>query len=249
MDRKIVFVVCLTLIIGIIALGAISGNYLGPDYWWIALIIYVAAIIGIIYGGVIYLERQRKKEMDSFARQMGFHYVGDTGLETGLSAPLFEKGHSRKIKNLVEGHKDGINWRIFDYYYTEGYGKNSVVHIQTLIIPQLKSGVPEFTLRPENIFHKIGNIFGYKDIDFDNYPEFSKKYLLKGKHDADVRKAFSPEVIRIIEKLEKKICLESDSKSLVCYLANQRMKPSEISSNMSALAEIVNLWNNKKSNF
>jgi hypothetical protein len=234
------------LIIGIIALGAISVDYLGPDYWWIALIIYAAAIIGIIYGGVIYLERQRKKEMSSFAKQMGFHYIGGSGLENSLSVPLFEKGHSRKIKNLVEGHREGINWRIFDYYYTEGYGKNSVVHTQTLIIPELRSGVPEFTLRPENIFNKIGNIFGYKDIDFDNYPEFSKKYLLKGKREADVRKVFSPEVIRLIEKMKKRLCLESDGKSLVCYLANQRMNSSEISSVMSALAEVANLWNNKK---
>jgi hypothetical protein len=249
MDRKIVFVACLTLIIGVIAFSAVYMEYLGPNYW-IGLVISVACIIGIIYAGIIYLEKQRKKEMGSFAKQIGFRYIGNSEIgDYSESFPIFEKGHSKKIKNLIEGHRENRNWKIFDYYYTEGYGKNSQVHTQTLIIPELKSSIPEFTMCPENIFHKIGNIFGYKDIDFDTYPEFSKKYLLKGKREDDVRKIFSPEIIRRIEKIEKKICLESDGKSLVCYLPGQNMNSSEMASYISALAEISNILDSKKPDF
>jgi len=33
---------------------------------------------------------------------------------------------------------------------------------------------------PESFFHRIGDVFGFKDIDFDEEPGFSGCYLLKG---------------------------------------------------------------------
>jgi len=43
-----------------------------------------------------------------------------------------------------------------------------------------KLKLPFFELKPENTFHKIGQVFGYQDIDFEAFPNFSKGYLLRG---------------------------------------------------------------------
>ncbi len=63
--------------------------------------------------------------------------------------------------------------------------------------------LPNFTLRPENLFHKIGQVFGYQDIDFDSHPEFSKRYLLKGENESEVRSTFSADTLAFYESDQK----------------------------------------------
>jgi hypothetical protein len=41
---------------------------------------------------------------------------------------------------------------------------------------------------------------GYKDIDFDLYTGFSKRYLLMGEDEAEIRALFTPKLIEFIEK-------------------------------------------------
>jgi hypothetical protein len=54
--------------------------------------------------------------------------------------------------------------------------------------------LPEFELRSENMFHKIGKAFGCQDINFESHPEFSKRYLLRGADEEAVRTFFTPEM-------------------------------------------------------
>ena len=64
---------------------------------------------------------------------------------------------------------------MFACRYVTGGGKHTRVIRQTVIYfrsPQLH--LPEFALRPENLFHKMGAAFGYQDIDFDSHRKFVK---------------------------------------------------------------------------
>ena len=54
--------------------------------------------------------------------------------------------------------------------------------------------LPTFLLEPENILHKIGEIFGGGDIDFPESPVFSSKYLLKGSDLERITSLIGPEV-------------------------------------------------------
>ena len=73
----------------------------------------------------------------------------------------------------MKGSKNGFSLQVFDYKYTVGGGRSSHTYNQTVAyIKDMKVSLPFFTLGPENFFHKVGSVFGYKDIDFSSHPLF-----------------------------------------------------------------------------
>ena len=145
---------------------------------------------------------------------------------------LFSKGWSRKIKNLMEGEANKVELAIFDYQYTTHGGQHPQTHRQSLLfIRSPKLNLPDFSLRPENVFHKIGGSFGYKDIDFETHPIFSKSYLLRGDNEAAIRGLFNNELLNFIQS-QQKISIEGSSDQLIFYRHKNRVKPDEVESFM-----------------
>ncbi|MGI9471696.1 MAG: hypothetical protein ACR2NZ_09210, partial [Rubripirellula sp.] len=87
--------------------------------------------------------------------------------------------------------------------------------------------LPAFELRPESVFHRIGKVLGYQDIDFESHPEFSKRYLLRGQDEDAVRAMFTPELLSFFESQEK-VSAEASGDLLVFYRAGKRLKPEMI---------------------
>ena len=117
---------------------------------------------------------------------------------------------------------------VFDYRYTTGGGNNSHTWRQTVILFESdQMQLPKFALRPENVFHKIGQVFGYQDIDFHSHPEFSKRYLLRGESEGDIREIFSSEV-RSFYETDGKLSTEAAGKQLIHYRAGKRVDPEKL---------------------
>ncbi len=130
----------------------------------------------------------------------------------------------------MEGEANNAELAIFDYQYTTGGGQSSHTYRQSVFcIWSPKLYLPQFSMRPEGIFHKIGGAFGYQDIDFDSHPEFSKKYLLRGDNEASIRQLFNNNVLTNIES-QQKISIEGGGNQLVFY--KKRIKPDDIESFM-----------------
>ena len=101
--------------------------------------------------------------------------------------------------------------------------------------------LPSFTLRPENLFHKIGQVFGYQDIDFDSHPEFSKRYLLKAENESDVRHAFGTDVLSFYES-DQKLSTEAAGRQLIHYRAAKRVPPNEIAEFIKRGVRVLTLF-------
>jgi len=154
----------------------------------------VALIGGVIYAGWL-SEKKRREALQAAAMALGFNYTqeGDWSAYAGL--PLFERGHGRRVRNVLQGTTAGHAVTVMDYQYTIGSGKNSQTHSQTVaVFPGSGQGLPDFELGPENFLHKIGQVFGYQDIDFEDDPEFSKRFLLRGEDEARIREVFNATV-------------------------------------------------------
>ena len=95
----------------------------------------------------------------------------------------------------------------------------------------LKLNLPDFSLRPENVFHKIGSAFGDKDIDFETHPIFSKSYLLRGDNEAAIRGLFNNELLNFIQS-QQKISIEGSGNQIIFYRHRNRIKPEEVESFM-----------------
>jgi len=164
------------------------------------------AIVGgtaaIIVAG-IRMEKRRVEEVRTVAAAMGFTFhepaPADTLAQWVGALPLFDRGHSRRSLCSLVGEIAGTPVVLIDYRYVTGSGKSQQVHMQTVaVFTQLGRGLPDIDLCPENILHRIGQVFGYQDIDFDTSEEFSKQYLLRGTDESAIRAAFGPEVLSFL---------------------------------------------------
>jgi len=203
---------------------------------WPYILIFIAVLIFFSYK----YEKKRTEALMLVAKKLGFTFSKSGRESTKLkheNFELFSKGRNRKLKNEIWGDENGNNISIFGYSYTtntdnniEDNSTNSTTHRQTVLsIESSELQSPNFVLKPEHTLHKIGKIFGYQDIDFELFPTFSKEYLLRGKDETEIRKFFSPQIIKYFE-LNKNIYMEIQENTLIFYQPSKRCKPDEIES-------------------
>ncbi len=199
--------------------------------WLIVIGIGLAAVIGL--GLAAYYRRRRRQQLELLAMEWGFTYDHDgatAGGDNGLAQlDLFQKGRGGKFQSCLRGALEDVKVAIFDYRYTTGSGKNRRTTHQTVAAFEVPSAaLPAFTLRREHFFHKIGQLFGYQDIDFPDYPLFSKKYLLRGQDEQAIRGLFSDEAIRYFEQLDAKYVVEGHGPWVIVYTGGKRIKPARL---------------------
>jgi len=165
-------------------------------------VIFISALL-IHY----YSRRLRSAALLKAAEELGlsFSVEGEAEFAEAMKSriELFFIGSSRTIRNVI--HNISMPYavmNIFDYSYTTGSGKNRSVHNFTCALAKYdaKTEFPQFSLVPENFFNRLTDkLFMHSDINFDNYPEFSKKYLLRGNNEEEVRRLFSSAVLSSLE--------------------------------------------------
>ncbi len=191
----------------------------------------VLALIVVIFVVSKGLEEHRTEALASASQTMGFTFEpeGDLEVMRGLGdLPLYGHGHSKKVKNVMTGQAGEHDLKLFDYRYTTGGGKNSHTFAQTVaLFPQGGQGLPAFLLAPENIFHKIGQVFGYQDIDFDSSPEFSSHYLLRGPDEMAIRSAFGAAALGYFAQ-QPGWHVESVGGTVCVYRSDKKCKPEDL---------------------
>jgi hypothetical protein len=202
-------------------------------------------------GSASYLGTKRANEVGLAARDMGLSFIRkvDPMLLSRLEGfHLFSQGHSKTISNLIHGEINGTEVMIFDYRYTVGGGKSSSTHSQTVICMRSdRLNLPAFSLRPENVLHRIGSVFGYQDIDFSESPAFSEKYLLRGPNEQAIRAVFNRRVLSFFEDFYiNTFCTEADGNQLIYYRENDSIKPDSIRSFLSRGFEVLNIFLGEK---
>ena len=202
------------------------------DTW---VLVVPACLIGFIFyiGHLRVKKRTEAMRVLAESLEMKFEAKKCDPSTLGLDGiDLFEQGRSRKVLNLIKGTFEDTNAFIFDYHYVTGGGKNSSHHSQTVIAYEIcsKDGfqLPQFTCKPERFFHKFADMFGFEDIDFEQYPEFSKAYRLKGENEDSVRKIFNETVIRQLEaESEQRWNVDGSGEWLVIHKNDRIIKPED----------------------
>lgn len=188
--------------------------------------------------------------MQSVAEELGMTFLPDAGnriIENLSNHHLFSEGGRKKVTNLLKGRTQDVEVCIFDYKYSDNYrGNSQSIKKQTVIyFTHQDLDLPQFEMRPENIFHKIGSYFGMQDIDFDNQPGFSSNYLLKGRDEEAVRSMFTDEHFDYFSHhLDWNI--EGNGKDLVIYEANERQDPEDIKDFFEKGLKVMRLFINNQ---
>jgi len=200
-------------------------------HWPIIIGFGVVVVVVALILLVRRLERARTDAMQQAGLAIGFSFDAEGDLDQLRALgdlPLYTHGHSRRLKNVMSGRAGADETRIFDYQYTTGGGKESHTWRQTVVLyPGGGSGLPDFVLAPENIFHKLGQLLGYKDVDFDSSPGFSSRYLLRGPDEAAIRAAFTTDTRAFFEQAHG-WTVEVQGGNVGIYRAGKRVKPDEL---------------------
>jgi hypothetical protein len=204
-------------------------------------------IVGVIFllvavGGAVNVlgDRKRRAAVAEVAEQLGLSYADDgAGLLAELSSlPLFSRGRSKQISNVIQGDTDEVGMGIFDYRYTTGSGKNSQTYRQTVVFFRSPGmNLPQFELKPQSFFHGIGKLLGYQDIDFQSHRKFSKAFVLRGTSETAVRQLFTADLLSFCET-KPQVSVEGQGHDLVFYRPSKRVKPDQLRDIMSEGFEV-----------
>ncbi len=136
-------------------------------------------------------------------------------------------------KNVMSGALNGLDALIFDYSYRSGPRTNSYWITQTVAAFRCPGRTfAAFELAPQTILDSVGALVGFRDINFDDQPDFSRKFLLRGSSESDVRALFTPRVLHAFDRLDDgfDFTVEGAGECLIVYKPNREVAPDRIQS-------------------
>jgi len=208
---------------------------------WIFLIpaLGVTAIIVLL---VLRADRKRREAIKLAAQMLGFDYAEKAEMEVlgdGATMHLFHRGRSPRLHNVMLRQGMEASESVLDFQYTTGGGQSQQTHQQTVYLyKSQKLALPAFEMRPEHLFHKIGQRMGVQDIDPPDAPEFSDRFLLRGTDEAAILKTFSVPLCQSLAA-HPKLCAEGVDRHLILFQHNKRIKPAELSQRLETLRSVA----------
>ncbi len=210
------------------------------------LIVGILFIIGALFALFIYLDRKRTAKLAAAAQALGLTFRAKATAEDktlSQGSTIATMGHSRALRNVIElPESDGTQMTLFDYSYIVGHGKTSRTHNQTVTrIASTRLNLTAFDLRPESILAKIAQTLGYKDIDIEGWPNFSKKYLLRGPDDAAIRQLFTAPILQYCEE-SRGLWISGVGQFLWFHRDNVRPKPENLAAFVESARQTAALF-------
>jgi len=166
----------------------------------------------------------RQTRLQNLANEKDYQYTNQIDWNTTYlkNFHFFEIRPIERKSNCLRGtFKDlNVSWEIADVTFSEGAAFSAETFNTTLMVLKLNKKIPIFTMEKEGVFEKIFDrvmaYTGYKDIDFEMYPGFSKKFLIMGNKESEIRSFFTDDIIRFFEN-HQIYRLESNGEALVFF--------------------------------
>lgn len=180
-------------------------------------------VIVVVIAVSLIRARKRTEALTAFAQGIGFAFKGDSWNHQPkahqMGTALFGRGGGRQFSNVMTGTDSRLEVSLFDYSYTVNTGKSSSAITQTVAAYSLDLSLPLFEMRPEGFFDRVGDAIIQSDIDFESNPDFSRRYLLRGPSEEEIRRLFSPALLAFLENLppDEKWHIEGCDTNLIIY--------------------------------
>jgi hypothetical protein len=162
---------------------------------------------------------KRQKSLYKISKELHWDYdsVYKKEIKELPNFGYFKTRQITKISNALSNEQ----CTLFDVEFSEGelIAKQNVK--ATMLYIELKNIIPQFTLDKEGVFEYIIHFAGFKDINIEEHPDFSKRFYLSGKNEEKIRKFFTDEIILFFES-NKYYHIESNEKGLL-ILGNERL--------------------------
>ncbi|MDB4009697.1 SulP family inorganic anion transporter [Polaribacter sp.] len=162
---------------------------------------------------------KRQKNIQKISEEMHYSYDAFSAIEME-ELPQFGYFKTRKI-DKVSNVLSNDDCTIFDVQFSEGEMIAKQVIKATMFHIHTQNEVPNFTLDKEGIFEYLYHFAGFKDINLEKHPDFSKRFYLLGKNEAKIRTFFTDELILFLES-NKQYHIEASKVGLMIF-SNERL--------------------------
>jgi len=219
------------------------------------LIPFVFSLFALGFVGTMLWHRHRAAlartaSMKLLAQSLGLSFTDQDsfGLVRQLQGfNLFERERRRwfrngKITNVLRGIVGETEVYLFDYTYKVQAGKTPKEISQTVFFANDKNWfLPDFHLKPERWWHKLQAKLGLgADINFEENPDFSEKFWLKGAFEEQVRQEFTPALQGFLSE-KPPAHLEGSNYYLLGYKPRKKLDPQEAQLFFKNCCEIVQM--------
>lgn len=182
---------------------------------------------------------QARIEIKLTPRQIALRKFGDTNeydfipqhVRVGAKYKGFPIAHGNVIRfeeNVLSKYTDLGKVEVSDMTIAQGaLQAQTETRVTVAHFSEIDLAIPDFALEPESFGTKLSELIGGKDIDFHEFPEFSRKYYLRGTSEDQVRSFFSEPVVRFLENREE-IHIECHRHRLLFYKKLDVLEPHEI---------------------
>jgi hypothetical protein len=146
-------------------------------------VVFLIAAGGIAYGSY-YFKKKRREGLAFAAKQLGMRFALTDPFDT-LTEPfdLLRKGDGRGVENVMWGEWQGIECRLFDYWYyeesTDSKGNRSRTYYRfSCVMSPVEAACSHLTLARENVFTRLGDHLGFRDIELES-EEFNRAFTVR----------------------------------------------------------------------
>jgi hypothetical protein len=206
----------------------------------VVVAVLIIIVVSAIYG---WLQAQKRLEaLNELALRLGLNFSAaeDYSLAEryGFLKQLAQ-GEDRYARNVLAGNYQNNQVLVFDYHYatyhTDKNGTHKEDHWFSFFILTLPIVFPDLTIRRENLFTRVAEVFGYQDIKFES-AEFSKAFNVRS---SDKKFAYAVCDAKMMEYLLANRDLSIEIENNVLALAfNTRLSVERIEADLQRLVEI-----------
>lgn len=148
------------------------------EFGWVIPAFIVGSIIWSILKG-----RKRAKEMRKAGASLNLRAASKPdkkALEDRIKQSRLFSDESSWPKTVLVGDVNGVRVMLADYNFSPPRSKSKTKETTLLTIQSNSLSLPPFTLMPSGwLIDSLSSMVGYRDINFDSHPQFSKQYLLR----------------------------------------------------------------------
>ena len=157
---------------------------------WIIPILILGSITWSLIKG-----RKRAQEMRKAGASLNLREATKPvkrALEDSVDNSKLFSDRSSWPKTVLVGDVNGVSVTLADYNFSPPGTKSKTKETTILKIQTNSLKLPPFTLMPSGwLIDSLSSMVGYRDINFDSHPQFSKQYLLRAFDEDDQGNEFS----------------------------------------------------------
>ncbi len=211
------------------------------------ILIAGVGIFLVVMGVGMWLEQKRREAFQALADELGFTYSPER--DYGIAERYFflnqlDNGENRYAQHIFRGVYDGLPVMFFEYHYetstTTSKGGRSVHHHYLCVyLTEVPGPVPELTIRPEGVFSKVAQAFGYDDIDFES-AEFSREFCVRSRDKRFAYDVCHPAAIEFLLKYPY-VAFEIEGNEMA-LVREYELRKLEVQANLVLLTRFRHLW-------